>query len=148
MSQTCNSCVLKTQDGFHCDLTNWEIKPLEDSCFRHTRSFTSCELCNMPITGKKYLEFINDEYHVLCASCSSKMYTCQLCGEGQQCLFLTDPSPIPKTIMKTIQQGNMVMQTQVRNPEREKITCTKCICWIESECQKENGRCKNFKHTL
>ena len=148
MSLTCNSCALKTQDGYHCSLTSWEIKPFEDSCFRHTRSVTSCEFCNIPLIGKKYLELIDDKYNVLCPSCHSKMYTCQLCIKSNKCLFQTDPSSLPKTVARTVRQGNMIMQTEVRNPDREKITCTKCDCWIENECQKEQGRCKNFLYSF
>ena len=147
LSPTCNSCALKTKDGYHCSLTSWEINPFEDSCFRHTRSITICEICNIPIVGTKYLELIGNTYHVLCTQCNAKMYTCQSCDKGQECLFLTDPSPVPKVTNKTIRQGNMIMQTQIKNPEREKITCTKCQCWIENECQKECGRCINFQHT-
>lgn len=147
MFPTCNSCALTTQDGYHCAITSSEVKPFEDSCSRHTRTVTFCEICNMPILGNKYIELIGDVFHVICTTCNSKMYTCQLCNKGQECLFLTDPSSIPKMINKTIRQGNMIMQTQVRNPEREKITCHKCNCWIDDMCQKECGRCKNFKHT-
>lgn len=147
LSPTCNSCAFKTQDGFHCSLTAWEIKPFEDSCFCHIRSITECGICHTPIIGTKYIEKINDKFHILCSKCNAKMNTCELCDKGQECLFITDPSTLPKVVMKTVRQGNMVMQTQIRNPEREQIICPKCKCWINDECQKECGRCINFQHT-
>jgi hypothetical protein len=47
-------------------------------------------------------------------------------------------------IMQTLRQGNAIMQTQVINPERVKITCYNCSCWNKEEeycMRKELGHC-------
>lgn len=148
MSLICNSCAYLSQDRQHCALTSWVVNPSENSCFRHSRSITVCDVCGSIILGSKIIELNkSNQWHIICPTCNQKMGTCQICDKSGECLFQTDPSSLPKSVQKTIRQGNMVMQTAVRNPEREKITCTKCNCWRDDECMKESGWCENYYHT-
>ena len=82
----------------------------------------------------------------LCNQCSRIPKQCGLCTYGQTCPFETDPSPLPKVVLKTIQQGNMTAQMQIPNPSRIEVTCrTQCSCFSESQgCLKQNGICGNY----
>ena len=82
----------------------------------------------------------------LCGRCLKIPAQCGLCEKAQICPFETDSSPLPKVVMKTIQQGNMMLQTQIKNPERIEITCkTQCPCFSEEfGCLKENGICGDY----
>ena len=69
---------------------------------------------------------------VVCNEHVTLLRTCHTCGKAVQCAFEQDPSPLPKQVAQVQQQGNMRMQTIVRNPEREAITCkVGCPCYHE-----------------
>ena len=57
---------------------------------------------------------------------------------------------LPQMVMKTIQQGIMIVQQQVPNPKRIEKYCKVCNCWDdEYGCFKQgNGRsiptCRNY----
>lgn len=102
-----------------------------------------CDYCGNPASS-----IINeDNLKCMCAQCFSMTKTCAMCVEGGKCAFETDPSPLPKQVQKTIRQGNMVLQTVVKNPDRIRETCQfGCICFHEEfGCLKENGTCGNYK---
>lgn len=69
-----------------------------------------------------------------------------MCEFAKTCDFETNPSTMPKIVQKVIQQGNMQMATQVRNPEREKITCAAgCKCYNETYgCSRQDNLCINY----
>ena len=70
-----------------------------------------------------------------------------MCEKATECSFENDPSPIPKTIRETLQNAGMVMQRDIRNPERIRQTCQNgCPCFREDlGCLKQNGTCDNYK---
>ena len=72
------------------------------------------------------------------------------CKEAHICDFETNSSSLPKQVQQTSRQGNMVMQTVVKNPERIRITCEKgCKCWSdEFGCLKQNGICSNYEEVI
>lgn len=82
----------------------------------------------------------------LCNRCSQIPKQCGLCVYAQTCPFETDPSPLPKTVVKTIQQENMIAQVQIKNPSRIEVTCrSQCLCFSEEfGCLKENHICGNY----
>ena len=56
----------------------------------------------------------------------------------KKCEFITNPDPMPQVVMKTVRQGNMMMQTQVKNEERVQKFCPSCCCWDKNHgCMKE-----------
>lgn len=87
---------------------------------------------------------------VMCQRCFSFTKTCALCVEGRSCLFETSDSPLPKQVQQTIRQGNAVIQTIVKNPERIRETCQKsCKCWSDDfGCLKQNGTCGQYKEGI
>jgi hypothetical protein len=108
-----------------------------------------CALC-----GNQMLEFIiwyadaDSEAHLLCPNCVKRQGTCAACIRVQDCRFQTDPSPIPPVIMQTRQEGNVFIQEQIRNPEREAITCKLCECWNGEECGRAYGMCGKYEGVL
>lgn len=100
-----------------------------------------CKLCGKQVEGAQLCYSVDLE-EVFCNNCIYLLGGCYSCGNVVSCAFEQDPSPLPKIVVQTVQQGNMTMQTQIRNPEREAITCkTKCPCWNEEwGC----GRTKQF----
>lgn len=87
---------------------------------------------------------------ILCQSCYDKLYTCSSCKSANLCDFETNPIAIPPIVMKTVQQGPMRMQTQIRNPDRVKATCeVNCHCWDpEYGCLKEYGLCGKYEELI
>jgi hypothetical protein len=97
------------------------------------------------------LDYIMDiteegEIHYICDQCNAASKTCATC-KHTDCLFQTDPSPIPKTVQKQFRQGNAVMITEIANPERiDKFCRNKCICFNEElGCLKQNNTCGKYK---
>ena len=84
--------------------------------------------------------------HPLCEDCLNATGTCQMCEFSKTCDFETNPSTLPKVVQKVVQRGNMQMATQVRNPEREKITCAAgCKCYNEKYgCSRQDNLCINY----
>lgn len=100
-----------------------------------------CNYCGqMPIT------VLNEDGTGACARCASLFGTCSMCLNSINCEFETNPSPLPKQVMQTIRQGNMVVQTVVPNPERIKAFCTSCHCYNADPpmCLRQFGTCGKY----
>lgn len=148
----CGTCALRTQDGTGCSLFGIHIDPNADFCSKHVASPRTCEICGQFIITDSVLDWDleNDKIHEVCQNCASRFNTCHTCDQTSYCDFMENPSPIPQVVMKQVRKGNMVMQTQVRNPERIKITCENgCKCWNKEEkcCYREYNTCGQYKHT-
>ena len=107
--------------------------------------YTPCNFCGQPA------KIVDGESMIcLCHRCYSLLNTCNACINGAKCDFETNPSPLPKQVQQTVRQGNMTMQTVVRNPARTDITCKAgCPCFSEEfGCLKENGVCANYKEVI
>lgn len=127
------NCSLRAIDPSNCS------KPIKSD------NLLTCDIC-----GKQYLpRGATVEVHsgkVICPTCAQQMAACGACAHSKICTFETDPSPIPKIVVQTVQQGNMRIQQQVRNPAREEITCKNCKCYNEEyHCMRTFlSRCVNF----
>lgn len=151
MKILCGDCALRSQNGTQCGLTGQKINPQKDFCSHFKKSLsTKCEICGGYIIDNSNLVLDIDEnsnIHEICQSCRASLGTCATCDFKVTCEFETNPSQIPKVITQQFQQGHMVMQTQVRNPKRIKITCENgCVCWENGHCNKENQKCDKYKH--
>ena len=140
----CENCALYRQNI--CAL-NGQQRNKDDYCPDFKKYLNICDCC-----GKEHLQsylcsWNNENYITLCGTCFQAASTCDLCVNESTCAFEQDPSPIPKQIMKNIRQGNMMMQTSVKNPERVDKFCTNCHCFNveENTCNKEFGHCGNQK---
>lgn len=137
----CMTCMLSDKGQKICRLSNRRIDLDTDYCSKHTAELVHCELChNLTMPNQIIYDIdMNGKEHGVCGGCAKSLGTCESCNRIQTCLFETDPDPMPKVVVKTIQQGNMTMQTQCRNEEREKKFCHTCPCW-----NKECGCLKQF----
>lgn len=102
----------------------------------------TCELC-----GKAYpsASLILVDESLICEHCYSYRGTCATCAKNTDCLFESDPSPLPKVTVQTTRQGNMTIQQQVINPERVAITCAKgCSCYCDGECARQLNFCTSY----
>ena len=90
-----------------------------------------CPLCGQPITsGGVYLN--EYPYLFLCNDCGVRFWTCISCKHGKTCALQENPHNLPPVVLKTFQQGNMVIQQQVINPDLVNETCRAgCRCWNE-----------------
>ena len=148
--QYCKTCGIKAPDSNTCQLNGTIIDPETDYCSKHASELKICDMCHQPYLGQDVIHCQNGEYiKITCMNCASKMGHCVTCAHGINCKFETDPSPIPPVVNQVIRQGNMTMQTQVRNPERIKITCAAgCPCWHTDDeggfCCREYSTCGEY----
>ena len=115
----------------------------------------TCDICKTENIPMKYaiLEFDETGEHYLrtvCSRCNSLRGTCGRCAYGDDCAFFQEEDGLPQMVMKTIQQGIMIVQQQVPNPERIEKYCKVCNCWDdEYGCFKQGNRhsiptCRNY----
>lgn len=145
MIKYCKSCALANLKLLKCRRFGHNIHPDEDFCSKHCNEIPVCAICGQEMLKENsILDFKNgDHVRVICQKCNELLNTCTLCQHGQKCAFDDDPSPIPKLIQKQVRQGPMISVTQVMNPERVAITCTKgCICYDpENGCLRQYNTC-------
>ena len=111
-----------------------------------------CRFCQKPLLPiNSILIADNDKYIQICQSCYQQFYhTCHTCEYNEKCGFQLDTSGKPKIVMQTIQQGPMVMQQQVKNPELVNQYCPNCQCYCSTEnigCLKDDNvgvNCANY----
>ena len=106
----------------------------------------TCNYC-----GRQPASIINQDGTGACLNCAQAFNTCNLCTHSLKCRFETDPSPLPMQIQRTIQQGNMIVQTIVPNPERIKLCCPGCPCYSEDPfiCKRAvAGTCGNYSEYI
>ena len=142
---TCKRC--KHRQNNICLLLHQEIIDEDYGCVKFTDSPYVCELCGTHVILGTIFDGMEYPYHLLCNDCASKIGTCTTCTLAQICTFRTDNSvKEPPVIPQTIRQGNTIIQTQIKNPARIKLTCEKCPCYMSGECLKEEGiGCENHQ---
>ena len=141
--KTCSTCHLAALSQNRCQLTGLPISA-DDFCSRHTtEALGVCYSCHRPLLPEgTTLVKGDDSYLIFCQECASKLSSCAFCRKAQTCEFETNPDPMPKIIIQQAQKNNnVVMQFQVKNPERIKKFCYFCCCWNAEEevCFKECG---------
>lgn len=115
----------------------------------------NCGYCGQPCLENAIVSAYKNEeaetaYTLMCPQCFAQVNTCNMCVNRNKCNFETDPSPLPKQVQQTVRQGNMVMQTVVKNPDRIRELCQfSCTCWSDDfGCLKENGTCGQYKEVF
>lgn len=143
--RTCKDCLLRKQNGGEtCPVFQEKVNDNDTACRKYIgHDSDKCSFCGSLMPGKAEIVIMEDGTTVLsCGNCANQLGNCATCAEVRSCDFETNPVNIPKQIPKVIRQGNMQMQTIIRNPEREKATCMKgCKCWDEENCvcRRQNG---------
>lgn len=148
--KTCGECALMKLAGGTCPIFREFVEKEKPACPRFKRELNNCDMCGQPILGEEviYLNPGNQtQIRVYCEQCSNQVGKCPSCANTNLCDFQTNPSPIPQIIQKETRQGNAIMMTHIKNPERVKITCeANCKCFdSEYGCMKEEGFCFNWK---
>ena len=114
----------------------------EDSCIHFASEIWICDRCGCQFLPPTAIINLNE---VLCRDCGKNIGLCVTCKNGKTCEFRNNPDPTPHMIPQTVRQGNMIMQTQVPNPERVARYCHSCECFSkELGCLKETGACEKW----
>ena len=149
--KTCKDCLLRKQaGGTMCPIFQEPVNDDDQACRKHiSKDSPVCGFCGALMPGLPEVVVMEDGTTLLaCHNCGDAIGTCATCAQRSLCDFETSPVQIPKQVQKVIQQGNMRMQTVIRNPEREKETCMKgCPCWDSEECVclRQIGFCKAWR---
>lgn len=156
---SCKTCANQASDQsgapactIHKRLINLET----DFCSWHTSptDAITCPLCGQKRKQKEfYIYLFEDKTLLVCQDCTHHIGTCPTCISQVKCDFANDHSE-PQTVTKTIQQGMMMMQTQIKNPKLVMKHCQKCKCSdgadptiADISCLKEQGgtTCPNWQ---
>ena len=146
--QKCNNCGYADWDTAKCRLLGIHIEPKDGlTCTQWKQELDVCTICGKVIVSNPYLISNNDSWNMVCGECVQQLNTCRNCQNSQSCDFETNPSSLPKAVMKRFQQGNQIIQTQIKNEERIRQTCEKnCCCWDVKNrvCRKEYNYCEDI----
>ena len=145
---TCGQCLLPTLHPQKlCPIFNEPVDVHAQACKKCQTELHFCENCGNLLLELGILFTHKGGYIEICNDCKRQRGTCKSCIELDTCDFETNPSSLPKYVMKEIRQGNMIAQQQIPNPERIRQTCQNgCKCWDEElGCLKQNGCCGSWK---
>lgn len=148
LNWTCGNCVLHQRNQGNCPILKQTIPADKPACPIFVREVFVCDICGNEFIQTPIIVMNEDTPKILCPDCGNNISGCRTCKERNSCLFETDPSPLPKMVMQQIRQGNMVMQTQTKNPARIDTTCKKgCSCFSQDfGCLKEWGFCEKHHY--
>ena len=146
----CGDCLLQKRSGGVCPVFQESVNEIDNACRKYIgHDSPVCGFCGSLMPGKGEFVIMEDGETILsCTNCAERIGTCATCAQARYCEFETSNIQIPKQVPRVIRQGNMQVQTIVRNPEREKETCMKgCPCWDEENCicLREVGMCKSWR---
>ncbi len=147
VKKTCGQCAYWQYMGGTCPIFRRPVNSEEQACLSFVKQFQICQVCEKP-TPDYFIDITEEEKpHIICLNCDKHWQMCPTCVNGNQCEFQTNPSPIPKTIRKQIQNGNMTMVTEVPNPERIRKLCQElCPCFDpENGCLKQKNSCEKWR---
>ena len=147
----CRTCALVDPESRICQMNRRKVELDEDFCSKHVEpsELGECAYCGQLFMRPGYLEQLEDGSFIeFCHSCQEKFGTCHMCAKAMPC-HLTDESykpHLPVVVMRRIQQGNMVAQTQTINPDRVKEICVaECECWDGEGCARRDfGVCAKY----
>lgn len=146
----CKTCALRgaTNTGTPaCSKFKIPIDDIENNgCTWHTTNTFTCEICGQPKDTVMIWQDGNTE-KLICSDCYNLISSCHTCVNLNICNFRNDHSE-PQMVSKTIQQGFMTMQTQVKNPRLVNKHCSTCRCSdINNNCFKDDtgAGCPNWQ---
>jgi len=144
----CKNCAL-VKDSI-CRLFNEPIDP-EQCCPKFTEILYECEMCGKPLLPNQVVITLDkniDRYRLICMTCAVEHNQCKTCRYSSSCMFETDPSSTPKTVNKTVSQGNMTSYITVPNPDRIEEICNRknCPCFDQKiGCKRQNHGCVSWE---
>ena len=98
---TCGQCALMQHNGGVCPIFNETFPADQGGCPKGTTTLHTCDVCGR-LTPQIVIDVSDGGYHLWCPECNQYSGTCRTCLKGKECLFETDPSPIPKVVQKEI----------------------------------------------
>jgi len=128
--------------------------------FSRLRIPTPTELCDfcgtvVPTKSLVVVSFSEEKTVYTCPNCYHLVRTCRTCKHFLHCGFEEDTSE-PHQVRKTVQQGPMIMNTIINNPNLIEKHCSGCNCSSSNQngnnggydCQRENEigiNCANYE---
>ena len=154
--RNCGKCTWYDKSRSVCKVFNLQTDAERDVCFSFAAEALYCPICGKEFPRKLgvVVSNNNDYCEIVCPDCSEKMGTCFTCKNNKGCLMSENPENIPPYVIKTIRQGNMIMQRQMPNDELIDKTCKNgCACNIPEEygsgCGRSlGGTCANYQCCL
>lgn len=143
----CETCGWYFPDSFACEKFHIRRNP-KDFCSDHEQP-EICDICKGPVAQPILYKIDGPDqpnYNLICSECYQWLDTCQVCGHFNECEFETNPDPLPKYVRQELRDGNMIIVTDVKNPERIRKYCQNCKCYggEENDCLKQfNTKCGN-----
>ena len=139
-----SKCALIGPDGI-CLMTRQKAVENCHCPFYCATEIPVCGKCGTPNLDPFLIENANGEYVNMCGNCQKRRGTCVWCVKANKCMLQEYDGPLPKMVMRRIQQGNAVIQTQIPNPEVISATCHFCECWDGEGCGREFGTCGKYE---
>ena len=143
----CKTCALRGATNTGTPACSKFKIPIENNgCTWHTTNTLTCELCGQPKDTVMIWQNDNTE-KLICTDCYNSIGSCHTCVNVNTCNFKNDHSE-PQVVSKTIQQGFMTMQTQVKNPHLVEKHCSTCRCSdVNNNCFKDDtgAGCPNWQ---
>ena len=151
-NKSCSTCGFAALGQPQCPVIGIPIDPSANhSCPYYAKELIYCERCKQVILNSAiYSQASDGSWKVYCKNCSSLSGTCGGCSKSPTCDFETNPSPLPKAVIKSFQQGNIITTQTIKNPARIDETCRKnCECFSEEfGCCREFNTCRNLERTF
>lgn len=108
-----------------------------------------CCICKKEVDNNYLIDMTFGKPLFICPNCYNVLDTCVACQLNNDCEFENSTQcQEPLYVMKTMRQGPMTVQQQVKNPERVHQTCEltcKCYNHEEKYCSREEGYCSYYK---
>ena len=143
ITNKCENCAILDSATGKCKLTGFPQSP-NDFCSRFKTVLDICANCNQEIL---VYPIALPDGRTLCHECFTLLSYCPTCFHSSTCVYETDPSPLPKSVQRRVQNGSMITVIETRNPERIDITCKKsCLCFDEKiGCRRQLNFCNDYK---
>ena len=148
--KTCGKCAIRREQDGLCEIFRKTVDATEQGCPLFATEVLTCDVCGNQIVPASNLVIQSGEagLALLCFDCA--FGACDVCIHAHECRFQTDQScPEPSFVIQTVRQGPAVIQKQVPNIKRIKITCPDCPCFSPDSnifCLKQqNIKCVNHK---
>ena len=134
----CSTCNSFDAPSSWCRQFNLKTKST-NSCPVHSNNIITCQICGGQLIRSQGV--ILQDLTVVCEKCAKP--SCGTC-KYNTCAFVEDKS-MPDTIIETKQNGPMIMQQQIMNPEKIRKHCLSCHCFSEEfGCLKQYQDCNNY----
>lgn len=151
-TKSCKTCGWRTLNPQQCSLIGYKYADNRHICCPYyVAELPICDHCGKPDPQLIITTTSSGKIKKFCNNCLSLSETCGGCLFSATCDFETNPSPIPKSVQKRIQQGNQIFVVTEKNEKRVEETCHKnCKCFNPEygSCNRENNCCGNILPTI